>query len=793
MLLTGPRRAAAACVAAVLVLGGCVADTNDRSTDDAGPGSAAGDPSPESVGNDTTAHDPPPPVGTVEAALVEPADVSARAAVEVSFAPIEAADAYLLELDGRDEPIRLEADACDTDRCALALDRLTVGTSTEATVVSTAGDARAEPSPPTSLPPLDVDEPSDALDPDEPMTLVVVRHDGTEPTVDTEEVDDLSAAESRADELTTDPDVIAVEIDTRGFADQDGDDDPALPPDGLTTWQRGAMDFPLLPDGPRGEGVVIAVIDHGIQLEHEAFAGAQLSTTNVLSPGEDLPAEHGTSVVSMILGQEQSRVPGIAAAATVRVYDVFDGSESFAKSDVVRAIIQAVDDGADIINLSLSSTCLDLGVVSLGCPDTAMQAALDHAEQRGVVVVAAAGNDGDGSDACDRRLGMANSERWPANAANVVSVGGLARDGSVWACSPDKPYVDVLAPADSLLVANASGGYDVASGTSFAAPLVSGLLATVLAEHPDLSPAQLRDLLANAVDEHGRLQITMLLGPLDMVELPFVDTTTAELITPFQLDVRFPDEGRISELTDYSEEQPTIRIAPSTPDTGVGIIAIRINGLLFVDPDGEVTGFGTLKPFHANTSSWGPDGLRWAAQGFHVLCPRAPMNSAQVTPMFEFVWNVSAAVGGTYRDGEIDLTISLGDGATPDTPGELPPVEILRDDLAACQQLIEWPNTIASGFVYSRPSPFTYDEMLAQRDYTFETAEALHREFIDAGPFTVTAPFGPDEEIMRIQVSDGRYNYMIQFGEPPELQDPGDGEQRDDVDQPEDVESPGDQ
>lgn len=768
------RRGSAAVLTVALLLAACVGGSGDDPDPDGDAQSESEQaPSDNSADIDQVVEEPPPAVEAIETSLVEPDDERVEPAVEVSFEPVSAADAYLLVLGERDEPIRVEAEDCDSS-CTATLDRLTIGSSTAIEVISMAGDARAPASPSTQVPDLDGEAGHlDDFDPDEPMALVVVRSDDATLTVDTEEVDNLSAAEERADELQFEPDVVAVEIDTPGFADQD--DEASPPPDGITTWQQHAMDFPLLPSESRGEGVVIAVIDHGVNRQHVTFGNADITTTNILSEN-DRPAEHGTNVASLILGQPTGRIPGIAPEASVRVYDVFDGSNSFDKSDVVAAIIQAVDDGSDVINLSLSSTCLDLDLVSFGCPDTAMQAGLDYAESHDVVVVAAAGNDGDGADYCDRRLGSANSDRWPANSPTVIAVGGIARDGSVWDCSPDQAYIDVLAPADALLVANASGGYDVGSGTSFAAPLVSGLLAIMLAEHPDLTPAQLREMLSQSVDEDGRMQITMLLGPLDLVEVETFDPVNAQLVEQFQLDVRFPNEGRLEELSGLPDE-PGARppISPHTPDSGVGTMAIRIHGLLSVDENGDVDGFGTLYPFYPRDVRFYGEGLRlsWHAQGFQVSCPRTPINPNQLVPMFEFGWSVSAAVGGRYENGEIELRISLGDGASPDTPGELPPVQIFRDNLGACQKLVEWPNTITSGHVYTTPSPFTYDEVLARRDNLFETAEAMHQEIIDAGPFAATVPFGPDVEPMRTQTHDDRYNYEVLFGTPPVPEDPG--------------------
>lgn len=109
---------------------------------------------------------------------------------------------------------------------------------------------------------------------------------------------------------------------------------------------------------------------------------------------------------------------------------------------IAEAMVWAVDNGADVINLSVSAGCRTLGPFE-SCPDD-IQAGADHAEQHGVVVVASAGNNGDGAEWCDEPH---HARKWPAVLDTVISVGGHDQDRDPWVCTPDRPDVDVLAPA----------------------------------------------------------------------------------------------------------------------------------------------------------------------------------------------------------------------------------------------------------------------------------------------------------------------------------------------------------
>ena len=237
-----------------------------------------------------------------------------------------------------------------------------------------------------------------------------------------------------------------------------------------------------------GRGVRVGVVDTGVALDHPDLVVA-LSRNCVT--GED-PAEggtngdkHGTHIAGTIAarGRPPSGRRGVAPGADLCSYRVFGRGRGEATNfAIAKAIDAAVVDGCDIVNLSLGG----------GGADPVLRAAIEEAEAAGVVVVAAAGNDG-------RR-----AVSFPADLADVVAVSALGRTGAFprdAAGSGERrgPYgkdgadfvaafsnvgaVDLTAPGVAV-VSTVPGGYLDLDGTSMACAAVSGVLARTLSGEP---------------------------------------------------------------------------------------------------------------------------------------------------------------------------------------------------------------------------------------------------------------------------------------------------------------------
>jgi type VII secretion-associated serine protease mycosin len=230
----------------------------------------------------------------------------------------------------------------------------------------------------------------------------------------------------------------------------------------------------------KGASVVIAVVDTGVS-PHEDLPTLQPGKSFLSDPSTDDPNGHGTHVAGIIASAMDNKVgvAGLAPSASILPVRVLDAEGSGDHVDIAAGIVWAVDQGADIVNLSLG------GEES----SEVLQASIKYAAERGVLVVAAAGNSGFGS----------NAPVYPAAYEESIAVAATGPDGSATAFSNSGAYVDVAAPGFAILSTAPSNTYEYLSGTSQAAPYISAALALLLST--GLSPSQaVAKLYASAKD-----------------------------------------------------------------------------------------------------------------------------------------------------------------------------------------------------------------------------------------------------------------------------------------------------
>ncbi|MET8373313.1 type VII secretion-associated serine protease mycosin [Micromonospora profundi] len=243
----------------------------------------------------------------------------------------------------------------------------------------------------------------------------------------------------------------------------------------------------------RGAGVTVAVIDSGVSAIHPLLKGQVLAGRDFNA----LPAKqgqcdlvgHGTMVAGIIAGRDGTGAPfsGVAPGARIlpiRVLPDAKGTNDEAlPGQIASAIDWAVDNGADVINLSL---------VTLPRPELAK--AVERALAKRVVLVAAAGN---------RQEQQEDKPAYPAAYPGVIAVAGVDEQGGHVGTSVSGAYVDVAAPGLNIVgPAPGGAGYraEPTGGTSFAAAYVSGVAALVRSAHPDLTPEQVAERLERTAD-----------------------------------------------------------------------------------------------------------------------------------------------------------------------------------------------------------------------------------------------------------------------------------------------------
>lgn len=222
--------------------------------------------------------------------------------------------------------------------------------------------------------------------------------------------------------------------------------------------------------GGGDERICVAILDGPVDLSHPCFRGAMLTelSTGASSTERRVSNAHGTHVASMLFGQPDTTVVGLTPRCRGLIVPVFttgneSGSLSCSQLDLARALLLAVENGADIINISGGQ------LSTSGEPEPLLAKALEACANKDVLVVAAAGNDG-----CD-------CLHIPAATPSVLAVGALDGDGAPLPSSNWGSIYQshgIMAPGTDMLGASSTDeGIARRTGTSFATPIVSGVAA----------------------------------------------------------------------------------------------------------------------------------------------------------------------------------------------------------------------------------------------------------------------------------------------------------------------------
>ena len=202
-----------------------------------------------------------------------------------------------------------------------------------------------------------------------------------------------------------------------------------------------------------------------MQADHPDLTGRVLGGASIQGPvvtpggGTTDVNGHGTHVAGIIgAGVNGVGIVGVAPEVTILPVRVLDSNGVGANSDIGAGITWAVDHGANVINISIGSNTNSPSVSS----------AVDYAVQRGVTVVAAAGN--------NHQLSPPDVPQYPAALDSTVAVAALSQSGGIAGYSTTGAYVDVAAPGSSIWSSIPPSTWGTKSGTSMASPHVAALI-----------------------------------------------------------------------------------------------------------------------------------------------------------------------------------------------------------------------------------------------------------------------------------------------------------------------------
>ncbi len=290
---------------------------------------------------------------------------------------------------------------------------------------------------------------------------------------------------------------------------------PALPDLGGNNWALDVINAPeVWNQNITGNGIVVAVVDTGVDYNHPDLDGniwrnpGEIAGNGIdddrngyiddirgwdFVSGDNNPIDlswdgHGTHIAGAIAAERNNfGITGIAYNAKIMPVRVLPAFGSGSPNNVANGIRYAADNGADVINLSLGSDSFS---------DNVVNEAIQYANNKGSVVVMAAGNLGSSQPAYPAR----NADRWGI-AVGSIDVTGRMDDDSNRAGS--RPLDYVVAPGVDIYSTIPDDDYGIESGTSMSTAQVSGVAALVLSANPNLTPAQVEYILTTTANRNG--------------------------------------------------------------------------------------------------------------------------------------------------------------------------------------------------------------------------------------------------------------------------------------------------
>lgn len=256
----------------------------------------------------------------------------------------------------------------------------------------------------------------------------------------------------------------------------------------ILPWGVDRIDAELVHPYLKGTGVKVAIIDTGIDYTHTDLDGNYKGGYNFVGGNADPKDDngHGTHVAGTVAAEDNGiGVIGVAPEASLYAVKVLDSTGSGTFSNVIAGIDWSVNNGMQVISMSLGA---DSG-------STSLKNAVDNAYNAGVVIVAAAGNDGNAA-------GTTDTVDYPARYDSVIAVAATDSSNMRASFSSTGPAVEVSAPGVSVY-STIPGGYDYYSGTSMATPHVTGTAALIIASNPGITNVDVRELLRNTSTDLG--------------------------------------------------------------------------------------------------------------------------------------------------------------------------------------------------------------------------------------------------------------------------------------------------
>jgi subtilisin family serine protease len=290
----------------------------------------------------------------------------------------------------------------------------------------------------------------------------------------------------------------------------------------IQSWHLDAIGAPLAWDITTGKKeIVVAIIDDGFDLNHKDLQNNIFKPYNILTKSKNVYGrvniqEHGTHVSGLAIGKADNNfgIVGIAPGCSFMPVQISDGSKYMSYTAVIDGVLYAIKNGADVINMSLG---MPIPPIFKGRPDSFMEnwartknkdieafwnEIFTYAKKENVTIVLAAGNGIEGED-IPVMIGYDPMNR----SNNVINVSAVDQKNNRTSFSNYGKLSHVSAPGLDIYSSTPGNNFKFFPGTSMAAPIVTGAIALMKSIKPDLSTAQIKEILRKTGKQSSDIRI----------------------------------------------------------------------------------------------------------------------------------------------------------------------------------------------------------------------------------------------------------------------------------------------
>lgn len=254
----------------------------------------------------------------------------------------------------------------------------------------------------------------------------------------------------------------------------------------ITSFAQAAIGWKGVPE-TCGKGVRLGMIDSGVDLTHPALRGQDIETRSFNNPKRRPgPANHGTAVAALLVGKPSNRGwGGLLPGAKLFAANMFEFTEIGKKVGNVVGLLKG-------LNWMLEKRVHAVNLSIAGSDNKVVRRAMDQASERNLVMIAAAGN-----------WGREDRPAYPAAYKQVVAVTAVGSYKTIYQMANRGDYIDFAAPGVRMLTAAPGGGAAYQSGTSFATPFLTALIALEVANGAGRDPNRLKSIFIKATEDLG--------------------------------------------------------------------------------------------------------------------------------------------------------------------------------------------------------------------------------------------------------------------------------------------------